>query len=50
MVKPKFDSTGSLLHDKGEQLLLDEEWVKVDPPKKETDKNRYLKTKDYVYN
>ena len=30
--KPVFDSTGSLT-DVGEQLLLDEEWVKVDQPK-----------------
>ena len=29
MVKPKFDSTGSLIQDVGEQLLLDSEWVKV---------------------
>ena len=30
--KPVFDATGSLT-DAGEQLLLDEEWVKVDKPK-----------------
>ena len=30
--KPVFDSTGSLT-DVGEQLLLDEEWVKIDSPK-----------------
>ena len=29
MVKPKFDSTGSLIQDVGEQLVLDSEWVKV---------------------
>jgi|TARA_R110001592_G_scaffold225253_1_gene481028 hypothetical protein len=50
MSKPIFDSTGSLIEDVGEQVLLDDEWVKVKPPEKKIDINKYLKSKEFWRN
>ena len=50
MSKPIFDSTGSLIEDEGERILVEDKWVKVDLPKKETDINKYLKDKEFWRN
>lgn len=50
MSKPIFDSTGSLIEDVGEKVLLDDEWVKVKPPEKKVDINKYLKSKEFWRN
>jgi|TARA_Y100000389_G_C17406564_1_gene488428 hypothetical protein len=50
MSKPMFDSTGSLIEDVGEQVLLEDEWVKVKPPEKKVDINKYLKSKEFWRN
>ena len=38
MNKPMFDSTGSLIQDEGEKVLIEDEWIKVKP----VDKEKYL--------
>jgi hypothetical protein len=50
MSKPMFDSTGSLIEDVGEQVLLEDEWVKVKPSEKKVDINKYLKSKEFWRN
>ena len=47
--KPMFDSTGSLIKDEGEKVLVEDEWIKVKPVDKEklnSMQDRYLKTKE----
>ena len=34
MNKPMFDSTGSLIEDEGEKILVEDKWIKVKPVKK----------------
>ena len=46
MNKPMFDSTGSLIKDEGEKVLIEDNWIKVKP----VDKEKYLKTKEYWKN
>ena len=44
--KPMFDSTGSLIKDEGEKVLIEDNWIKVKP----VDKEKYLKTKEFWKN
>ena len=44
--KPKFDSTGSLIQDEGEKVLVEDKWIKVKP----VDKEKYLKSKEFWRN
>ena len=46
MIKPMFDSTGSLIEDKGEKVLVEDKWIKVKP----VDKDKYLKSKEFWRN
>ena len=46
MNKPMFDSTGSLIQDEGEKVLIEDEWIKV----KLVDKEKYLKSKEFWRN
>jgi|TARA_R100001163_G_scaffold31395_1_gene24564 hypothetical protein len=46
MTKPMFDSTGSLIEDKGEKVLVEDKWIKVKP----VDKDKYLKSKEFWRN
>ena len=46
MKKPMFDSTGSLIEDKGEKVLVEDKWIKVKP----VDKEKYLKSKEFWRN
>ena len=46
MKKPMFDSTGSLIEDKGEKVLVEDKWIKVKP----VDKDKYLKSKEFWRN
>ena len=51
--KPMFDSTGSLIKDEGEKVLVEDEWIKVKPVDKEklnSMQDRYLKTKEFWRN
>ena len=51
--KPKFDSTGSLIKDEGEKVLVEDEWIKVKPVDKEklnSLQDRYLKNKEFWRN
>lgn len=41
-----FDSTGSLIQDEGEKVLIEDEWIKVKP----VDKEKYLKSKEFWRN
>tara|TARA_B100001250_G_scaffold103878_1_gene87585 strand:- start:2863 stop:3072 length:210 start_codon:yes stop_codon:yes gene_type:complete len=53
VTKPKFDSTGSLIKDEGEKVLVEDEWIKVKPVDKEklnSMQDRYLKTKEFWRN
>jgi len=44
--KPMFDSTGSLIQDEGEKVLVEDKWIKVKP----VDKEKYLKDKEFWRN
>jgi len=44
--KPMFDSTGSLIQDEGEKVLIEDKWIKVKPE----DKEEYLKSKEFWRN
>jgi len=46
MKKPMFDSTESLIEDKGENVLVEDKWIKVKP----IDKDKYLKSKEFWRN
>jgi len=46
MKKPMFDSTESLIEDKGENVLVEDKWIKVKP----VDKDKYLKSKEFWRN
>ena len=46
MKEPMFDSTGSLIEDKGEKILVEDKWIKVKP----VDKDKYLKSKEFWRN
>ena len=46
MKKPTFDSTGSLIEDKGENVLVEDKWIKIKP----VDKEKYLKSKEFWRN
>ena len=46
MTKPMFDSTGSLIEDKGEKVLVEDKWIKIKP----VDKEKYLKSKEFWRN
>ena len=51
--KPKFDSTGSLIQDEGEKVLVEDKWIKVkkvDKEKLNSMQDRYLKTKEFWRN
>jgi len=53
VTKPKFDSTGSLIKDEGEKVLVEDEWIKVKPVDKEklnSLQDRYLKNKEFWRN
>ena len=53
MSKPKFDSTGSLIQDEGEKVLVEDKWIKVkkvDKEKLNSMQDRYLKTKEFWRN
>ena len=43
MSKPMFDSTGSLIEDEGEKILVEDKWIKVKPVKKE----KYVKSIEF---
>jgi len=43
MNKPMFDSTGSLIEDEGEKILVEDKWIKVKPVKKE----KYVKSIEF---
>ena len=51
--KPMFDSTGSLIKDEGEKVLIEDNWIKVKPVDKEklnSLQDRYLKNKEFWRN
>jgi len=51
--KPMFDSTGSLIQDEGEKVLVEDKWIKVKPVDKEklnSMQDRYLKNKEFWRN
>ncbi len=53
MSKPMFDSTGSLIKDEGEKVLIEDDWIKVKPVDKEklnSMQDRYLKNKEFWRN
>ena len=37
-----FDSTGSLIDDEGEKILVEDKWIKVKPVKKHSPVNNFL--------
>ena len=51
--KGMFDSTGSLIQDEGEKVLVEDKWIKVkeiDKEKLNSRQDRYLKNKDFWRN